>query len=239
MAAVKICGITSVEDAFAACDHGAEALGFIFFERSPRYLKPMEARKIIQTLPPGIAKVGVFVNPEISLVRNLREYCRLDFIQFSGDELPDLCSQIPASILLKAVSGYPREGPGDLDLYRARAFLIDSREPGFFGGTGKYSDWGLAKAIGKKHPIVLAGGLNSENVEAAIAAVSPGAVDVSSGVEISPGKKDSRKMRLFIEKAHSLSGGVGGASIFSLDEILSERDGKLGERIKNENQSAG
>jgi phosphoribosylanthranilate isomerase len=226
MTPVKICGISNPEDAFAACDCGAEALGFIFFEPSPRYLEPIEARKIIQTLPPGIAKVGVFVNPEISLVRNLREYCRLDFIQLSGDEPPDFCSQIPASILLKVISSHPGEGPGNLDLYRARAFLIDSREPGVFGGTGRLSNWGLAKAIGGRRSVVLAGGLNPENVEAAIAAVSPAAVDVSSGVEIYPGKKDLRKMRLFIERAHSASGGVS-SRIFRLDESLSETGEKL------------
>lgn len=209
MTAVKICGITNLDDAFAACDYGAVALGFIFFEPSPRYLKPMEARTIILRLPENMAKVGVFVNPEISLVREIREYCRLDFIQLSGDEPPDFCSQIPASILLKVISGHPGKGPGSLDLYRARAYMVDSREGGQFGGTGRLSNWELAKAIATKHPVILAGGLSPENVEAAIAAVSPAAVDVSSGVEISPTKKDHEKMRRFLERVHSLGGGEG------------------------------
>ena len=193
MTAVKICGITNPEDACAACDYGAEALGFIFFDLSPRHINPMEAKKIIQRLPRDIAKIGVFVNPEISLIRNIWEHCRLDFIQLSGDETPDFCSQIPASLLFKAVPPAMGENLSAIDSYKARAFLIDSREQGKFGGTGKLSSWEQAMAIGRKHPVILAGGLNPENVGTAIAAVSPEAVDVSSGVEISPGEKRSAK----------------------------------------------
>ena len=214
MIAIKICGITNLEDAFAACDYGAEALGFVFHEPSPRYLKPTESRKIIPKLPRDIAKVGVFVNPEISLVRNIREYCPLDFIQLSGDETPDFCGQIPSGMLIKVFSVGHAGAFDKLALYKARAFLIDSREPGHFGGTGRLSNWELADAIGRKHPVILAGGLNPENVETAIKVVSPRAVDVSSGVEISPGKKDRQKIRRFIEKVRSLPGGERGA-IFS------------------------
>lgn len=213
MTAVKICGITNSPDAFGACDYGAEALGFIFYEPSPRYLKPTEARKIIQRLPGDVAKVGVFVNPEISLVRNVREYCSLDFIQLSGDESPDFCRQIPASILFKVVPSIPGEVLRHLALYKAKAFLIDSRESGRFGGTGRLSNWEQAKAIGGKHPIILAGGLNPENVGAAIAAVSPEAVDVSSGVEISPREKDHKKMKIFIDRVR-FSSGPGRGGIF-------------------------
>lgn len=153
--------------------------------------------------------MGVFVNPEISLVRDVREYCGLDFIQLSGDEPPDLCSQIPASILLKVVTAVRGGDPDSLDRYRIRAFLVDSRESGHFGGTGKLSDWGLAREIGGKHPVILAGGLNPENVEEAIAAVSPAAVDVSSGIEISPGKKDHKKMRRFLDRVRFIARGEG------------------------------
>ena len=238
MTAVKICGITNPEDAFAACDYGAEALGFIFFEPSPRHINPIEANKIIQRLPGNIAKIGVFVNPEISLVRNIWEYCRLDFIQLSGDETPDFCNQIPASRLFKAVPPAMEEAPGAIDSYKARAFLIDSRDQGQFGGTGKLSNWEQAMAIGRKHPVILAGGLNPENVGMAIEAVLPEAVDVSSGVEIYPGKKDFPKIRMFMERVRFI-GGRESNGIFNRDKSLSEAGEKFDERIKNEKKSAG
>lgn len=231
MTAVKICGITNPEDAIAACDYGADAVGFIFFEPSPRYVRPAEVRRIIQTLPRDIAKVGVFVNPEISKVREIWEYCRLDLIQLSGDEPPEFCSQIPAAILLKVVPPSREKDPDLLGFYKVRAFIIDSREGGRFGGTGRLSDWKLAKAVGRNHPVVLSGGLNPENVEAAIAAVSPRAVDVSSGIEIAPGRKDHQKMRAFLEKAH-WSGGRGGAGIFCSKENLFVESRKISERNK-------
>ncbi len=233
MTAVKICGITNPEDAFAACDCGAEALGFVFFEPSPRYLKPTEAKKIIQRLPANIAKVGVFVNPEISLIQEIGKFCGLDFIQLSGDETPDFCNRIPDSILFKAVPPAMGEAQGRIASYKARAFLIDSRGPGKFGGTGKLSNWELAKAIGRKHPVILAGGLNPENVGAAIAAVSPEAVDVSSGIERSPGKKDLQKVRRFLERARGM-GRRDDRGIFDRDKGLSETGEKFAERIKNE-----
>lgn len=233
MTAVKICGITNPGDAYAACDCGADALGFVFFEPSPRCVKPAEARKIIRRLPASPAKVGVFVNPEISLVQNLREFCGLDFIQLSGDESPDFCRRIPGSMLLKVISGPREEGSGNWNLYRARAFVVDSREPGLFGGTGRLSDWELARAIGKRQPVILAGGLTPENVGAAIAAASPAAVDVSSGVEISPGGKDRHKMKRFMEEVRA-AGGRGGAGLFDREGRLPSGGGKLAERIKDE-----
>jgi len=238
MTEVKICGITNPEDAFAACDYGAEALGFIFFEPSPRYLNPTEVKKIIQRLPGNIAKIGVFVNPEISLVRNIWGYCRLDFIQLSGDETPDFCNQIPASSLFKAVPPAIGRDLIAIDSYKARAFLIDSRDQGQFGGTGKVSNWEQAMAIGRKHPVILAGGLNPENVGTAIESVLPEAVDVSSGVEIYPGKKDPQKMRRFMERVRFI-GGREGKGIFDRDKRLSEAGEKFAERIKNEKKSAG
>jgi len=238
MTAVKICGITNPEDAFAACDYGAEALGFIFFDPSPRHINPIEAKKIIQRLPGNIAKIGVFVNPEIPLIQNIWKYCGLDFIQLSGDETPDFCNQIPASILFKAVSANMGKDQSAVDSYKARAFLIDSRDQGQFGGTGKLSNWEQAMAIGRKHPVILAGGLNPENVGTAIEAVSPEAVDVSSGVEFYPGKKDPQKVRMFIESVRFV-GGREGNGIFDRDKSLSEAGEKFAERIKDEKKSAG
>jgi phosphoribosylanthranilate isomerase len=221
MTAVKICGITNGKDAFTACDCGADALGFIFYEPSPRYLKPEEVKKIVANLPGNVGRVGVFVNPEISLVHKIREYCRLDFIQLCGDESPDFCSQIPSSALLKVVSA--AHELDRLNLYRTRAFLIDFRQAGQFGGTGRLSNWELAKTISKKYSVILAGGLNPENVEAAIKAVSPAAVDVNSGVEISPGKKDLQKVRLFIERVRGRRA-KGKNGIFSREKIDQQRE---------------
>ncbi len=218
MSAVKICGITNWEDAWAACDCGADALGFIFFEGSPRYINPEEAREIIAKVPQTTAKVGVFVNQGIRMIGGVFEHCRLDFIQLSGDETSEFCSQIPDSILFKAVSLKTERDLGRLNDYRVRAFLVDSRDSDRYGGTGRLSNWEQASALGKKHSIILAGGLNPDNVEAAITAVSPAAVDVSSGVEIHPGKKDPRKVRRFIEKVRSMAS-IGNPGIFAHHRI--------------------
>jgi phosphoribosylanthranilate isomerase len=148
--------------------------------------------------------VGVFVNPAISAVQQISAYCRLDFIQLSGDETPGFCAQIPDLTLIKVVSPKMMEDLGQLDLYRARAFLVDSRDRGRYGGTGRLADWEVATKLKEKRPIILAGGLKPENVETALEIVSPAAVDVSSGVETSLGKKDLQKMRRFIEKVRSL-----------------------------------
>ena len=226
MTAVKICGITNWKDARAACDCGADALGFIFFEGSPRYINPEEARKIIAKLPRTIAAVGVSVNPAIHRIRGIFKHCELNFIQLSGDEAPAFCNQFSDSVLFKAVSLKTEEDLGRLNGYRVRAFLVDSRDPGRYGGTGRLSDWKQARALGKKYPVILAGGLNPDNVEAAISAVSPRAVDVSSGVEIKPGEKDPRKLRRFIEKARSL-GGVGDTGIFACYPIDPRQAKKL------------
>ena len=238
MTAVKICGITNLKDAFAACDCAADALGFIFFDPSPRHINPMEAKKIIQRLPGNIAKIGVFVNPGISLIQNIWKYCGLDFIQLSGDETPDFCNQIPASILFKAVPPTMGEDLSAIESYKARAFLMDSREQGKFGGTGKLSNWEQAMAIGRKHPVILAGGLNPENVGMAIAAVSPEAVDVSSGVEISPGEKDPQKVRRFLERVRGM-GRRDDRGIFNRDKSLSKAGEKFPERIQDEKKSTG
>jgi phosphoribosylanthranilate isomerase len=218
MTAVKICGIAHWEDACAACDCGADALGFIFFEGSPRYIKPDAAREIIARLPRTVAKVGVFVNQPLARVRGIFKHCRLDFIQLSGDEPPEFCNQIPDSIVFKAVSPKTEGDLNRLMDYRVRAFVVDSRDADRYGGTGNLANWEQGAALGKKCPIILAGGLNPDNVEAAIAAVSPRGVDVSTGVEIRPGKKDPPKMRRFVEKARSL-GSMGHADIFDCHRI--------------------
>ena len=199
MVEVKICGITNMSDAFIAAECGADALGFIFYPKSQRYVAPEKVKEIIQKLPYEIIKVGVFVNHEIHEVKEIVKFCSLNLIQLHGDESPEYCAQFPISSLIKAVSPRIEEDIHKLKNYPVRAILVDGREPGHYGGTGKNSDWRLAIKIKETHPLILAGGLNKENIRKAIETVRPQAVDINSGAEISPGKKDPDKIREVIE----------------------------------------
>jgi phosphoribosylanthranilate isomerase len=200
---IKICGITNMEDAVMASAYGADALGFIFYNKSPRYLTPEAASCIIQNLPDDIAKVGVFVNHDIHAVRQIYEFCGLDMIQLHGDESPDYCREFPQSILIKAISPRNEEDLSIANNYRAKAVIIDARESGLYGGTGKTSNWEFAAKLKEMHLLVLSGGLNAGNILQAIKTVSPHAVDVNSGVELSPGKKDLKKVQSMIETVHA------------------------------------
>ncbi|HET6459564.1 MAG TPA: phosphoribosylanthranilate isomerase [Syntrophales bacterium] len=200
---IKICGITNMEDAIMALSHGADALGFIFYRKSPRYLTPEAALRIIHELPDTISKVGVFVNHDIYAVRQIYEFCGLDMIQLHGDESPEYCGEFPQSILIKAISPGNEEDLYALNNYNVGAFMIDAREAGIYGGTGKKSNWDLAAKLKDTHPVVLSGGLNAGNILQAIRTVSPGAVDVNSSIELSPGKKDLRKVQSIIELVHA------------------------------------
>ncbi|HUH65421.1 MAG TPA: phosphoribosylanthranilate isomerase [Syntrophales bacterium] len=199
---IKVCGITTMEDAAMAFSYGADALGFIFYEKSQRYVTPEAAFHIIESLPPAISKVGVFVNHDINVVRDIYHFCRLDLIQLHGDESPDYCLEIPQAILIKAVSP---KSDSDLALtegYAVKAFLVDARDSGLYGGTGKLSNWEIARKLSRRHPVILSGGLNAENILTAIEKVSPDGVDVNSGVEFSPGSKDPKKVRSIIDMVH-------------------------------------
>ena len=193
MVEIKICGITNLQDACLSVDCGADSVGFIFYRKSPRYVAPERVKQIVQNLPSGIAKVGVFVNQQGEEVRAISRFCRLDLIQLHGDESSEYCRQFPPSSLIKTLCY--REDIGRADDYSVRAFLVDARGNGLYGGTGKNADWELARRMKRMHPLILAGGLNRENVVKAIKAVHPRAVDINSGVEISPGKKDPDKLR--------------------------------------------
>lgn len=195
---IKICGITRLDDALCAAACGADALGFIFHPASPRCVTPEAARAIIARLPGGIATVGVFVNRPAAEVKATAEACGLDLIQLHGDEPPAYCRLFPPGRVIKAVTPGTDEEVRALDLYDVRAFLIDARDAGRFGGTGKRSDWDLAIRIRQAHPLILAGGLSPQNVEAAIAAVAPDAVDINSGCERAPGIKDHHAVRRII-----------------------------------------
>lgn len=202
MARVKICGITNVGDALIAAEYGADALGFVFYKGSPRYISPDEARKIVLGLPPFITTVGVFVDESPEEVERIMDYAGIDLAQFHGQEPPEACMidrRVIKAIRIKDLT--------DLDLlkyYRVSAFLLDTYAPQSFGGTGQVFNWDIAADAKQFGKIILAGGLTPDNVEAAIRRVRPYAVDVSSGVEEQKGRKDHRKLRLFIERAKSV-----------------------------------
>jgi phosphoribosylanthranilate isomerase len=201
MMEIKICGLTNFEDAKAAVECGADALGFIFHAPSPRFVTPQRAKEIIGRLPGGICKVGVFVNLSHELINEIASLTGLDLIQLHGDETPEFCTNFPQSRLIKAVAPKTVEDMGYIKNYAVRAILIDARERGLYGGTGNVCDWEMAAAIARERPLILSGGLGPDNLEEAIKRVVPAAVDINSGIEIDPGKKDHEKMRKVVEIA--------------------------------------
>ncbi len=200
---IKICGITNSADALAALGAGADALGFMFFEGSSRYLPNEKIAAIIRELPPFISKVGVFVNPTREKVERAIEETGIDTLQFHGDEPPEACRGFG----LKTIKAFRVQGKDMLQImprYDVDAWLLDSFVTGKLGGTGKTFDWDLAvHACSLGTPVILAGGLNVDNVARAVSHVQPFAVDVSSGVESAPGKKDHALIAKFIERARS------------------------------------
>jgi phosphoribosylanthranilate isomerase len=198
MVRVKICGVTCIQDALAAVRSGADALGFVFAD-SPRRITPEAARRIARELPPFAARVGVFVNAPISEIRRMASFCTLTAIQLHGDE-HDAMIEALALPVIKALRAAPG-APDPTTAYPNAALLLDTYAAGKMGGTGKTFDWRLAVDVAKIRPIILAGGLNPENVADAVRMVRPFAVDVSSGVEIEPGRKDHAKVQRFIREA--------------------------------------
>jgi phosphoribosylanthranilate isomerase len=203
---VKICGITNLADARIAVEAGADMLGFIFCESSPRYVTLQTAADIAAQLPSHIAKVGVFVNPDEDLVMRAIADCGLNILQFHGDEPPEFCTQF-GLMSMKAFRMRDEASLRALPGFQTDAWLLDTYAPDKAGGTGTTFNWELAIAaqtLGK--PIFLAGGLTPENVAEAVQRVQPFAVDVSSGVEASPGKKDHAKVKAFIMAAKQADG---------------------------------
>ncbi len=205
MTETKICGITCLEDAVAVAEAGADAMGFIFYPASPRFVPPEKARGIIRGVDSPIVKVGVFVNHDPREVNEIMRFCGLDMIQLHGDESPDYCAGFPADSVIKALSGWADGDTEPWERYKVRAFLLDAKDPLLYGGTGRQADWGLARELGRRHPLILSGGLSAANVCAAIAAVSPAAVDLKSGVDVSPGRKDHEKVREVVRLVRKLS----------------------------------
>ncbi len=195
---VKICGVTNVADALAAAEAGADMIGLNFYEKSPRYISFATASEISRALPPFVLRVGVFVNPEESQVVEAIAACGLNLLQFHGDEDSDFCTQF-GLMSVKALRVRDAESLQTLENFNTDAFLLDAYSKSGLGGTGEKFNWDLAVAAQKfGKPIFLAGGLTPENVADAVKQVRPFAVDVSSGVESAPGKKDAAKVRAFI-----------------------------------------
>lgn len=198
---VKICGITRYEDAAMALDMGADALGFNFYPPSPRYVDCAVARDIIRRLPPLATTVGVFVNvADPAEVDSSARAAGVQVLQLHGDEPADYCRRLVAWPLIKAVRVDKDWVPESLLGFPAQAFLLDSRDERNFGGTGKTFDWTLARRSAESLRILLAGGLNAANVAEAIRSVQPYGVDVCSGVEICPGRKDPAKLAAFMKE---------------------------------------
>ena len=194
---IKICGITRLEDAVCAASLGVDALGFVFYRKSPRYISPEKAAAIIEWLPPFVSAVGLFVNPLQADIDGALQACPLDIIQLHGDESPGFC----ASQTRRVIKAIPVAEQADLA--RARDYdcpmLLDARAPaGVHGGTGKSFDWTILDGFEHARPLILAGGLGPDNVRQALDVRQWFAVDVSSGVESEPGIKDADKMRRFV-----------------------------------------
>ena len=206
---IKICGITNVEDALAAVAAGADALGFNFCRESPRFVKSDVVKRIVAQLPPFVLPVGVFVNEDVKIVRDWMDDCGLAIAQLHGDEAAAYCDLLGRPVL-KAIRLKDRGSLLSLAEYkgrsRVRGFVLDAFSTASYGGTGQMTDWDLAAEAAKAAPILLAGGLTPENVAEAVQKVMPYGVDVSSGVESRPGKKDHAKIRSFINAAKLVSG---------------------------------
>lgn len=206
MTFVKICGITNLEDALAAVDAGADALGFNFYKPSPRYIAPDAAREIINRLPTTILTVGVFVNEQSpQSVEKTARRASVTAVQLHGDESPDYCLEIENRYVIKALAA-----GADFDMQRAldyevEAILLDTKDDALRGGTGRVFDWSIALEVRRVVPkLYLAGGLGIDNIEDAIKSVDPFAVDACSALEEMPGKKNHDRMRAFVKAIRSV-----------------------------------
>jgi phosphoribosylanthranilate isomerase len=202
---VKICGIGSLDEARAAQELGVDALGFNFWEHSPRYIAPAKAEAIIRELNPFVACIGVFVNERTERVREIQQQLGLAAVQLHGDESPEYCEGLAPIKLIKAFRVKEGFDPDSVKAYKVRAILLDAGVPGQFGGTGHSFDWRVALEVKQYGPLVLAGGLTAENVGEAIQRVRPSVIDVCSGVEAEPGRKDPEKMKRLMAEVESVN----------------------------------
>jgi phosphoribosylanthranilate isomerase len=202
MVKIKVCGITNFEDASKACFYGAYALGFIFHKKSPRYISPSKARKIIDQLPPFITPVGVFVDLSERAVKDICRFTGIRTVQFHGKEDPSYCNRFKDCKVIKVFRVEDEVLLSNVERYNVDAYLFDTFKQDQHGGTGEVFDWRLLEGVKFKKPVILSGGLNSENVKQAIEAVKPQVIDVCSGVEKSPGVKNPRLIRAFFDIAN-------------------------------------
>jgi len=200
---VKICGITNYQDAAAAMDMGADLLGFNFYPKSPRYIPPAKAAEIINKLPAFIDIVGVFVNESIERIQETKNFCQLDWVQLHGDESPQFCREFLSDNvkIMKAIRVKSQADVQRADGFFTDAVLLDAFDPEKYGGTGITFDWNVIGHINKR--VFLAGGINPDNAAAAVQLGVYG-IDVCSGVEAEPGKKDHKKMRKLFENIKHL-----------------------------------
>ncbi len=204
---IKICGITRAEDALFISKQGVDAIGFVFYEKSKRYITPLDARKIVDTLPPFVSKVGVFVNKEEGLLIDIARYVKLDTIQLHGDEDLNYISNIKRFYpVIKAIPIATEKDISNIEKYKDIHLLFDTKTKGY-GGSGKTFPWEILKPYTKElGPFILSGGLNPDNIRSAIETLKPYGVDVSSGVEISPGIKDHEKILRLLEEINKIEG---------------------------------
>jgi phosphoribosylanthranilate isomerase len=208
---VKVCGITNYRDASMALSLGANALGFNFYPPSPRFIDPDSARRVIRRLPPFVTTVGVYVNAgDLCEVEKASRHAGVEVLQLHGNESTGYCRKLAHWVLIKTL--HIGKGPGPLELgnYPVSAFLLDTGARELYGGTGKVFDWKLVATIRTKRPLILAGGLCAENVADAIRTVRPYAVDVCSGVESAPGKKDRERLVAFMNEVRRASRDING-----------------------------
>lgn len=203
MVRVKICGITQQDDAHKAIKHGAWALGFVFYKQSPRFISPSRARKIIETLPPFVTPVGVFVNGKHGAIKDICDFVRIRTVQFHGDEDQAFCKRFGDYKVIKAFRVDDKFDFRVVEQFRADAYLFDTYQEDIQGGTGKTFNWELLRAKKFNRPMILSGGLNPSNVKDALNLERLFAVDVSSGVEKEPGIKDEELVKSFCEVVRS------------------------------------
>lgn len=204
---IKICGLTRADEAKQCTELGADAIGLVFFKKSPRNLNRDQAQEIVKSLPDHVSKVGVFVNETFDFIMEHVNSCGLSAIQLHGKEAPDLVNRLTDTHLTVIKCLYMENEPflTAADSYNASAYLVECKKGLLPGGNALSWNWGKAKTFGKSHPFILAGGLTPESVRMAISEASPDAVDISSGVEKSPGRKDMSKVKSFIEQVFQSS----------------------------------
>ncbi len=204
MIKIKICGITNLDDALAAADAGADALGFNFYKKSPRYIEPEKAGEIIAQLPPFVLPIAIFVNEREERIREILSGTCIQGVQFHGDETPEFCQRF-GNRVIKAFQMKDKESLKHMAHYRVAAYLLDSYRDGLRGGTGATFDWHLAIVAKTFGRIILAGGLTPENVAEAVKLVQPYGIDVAGGVEKEKGIKDHAKLKKFIAEVRRAS----------------------------------